>query len=155
MLMGCYFFRLTELQLHVQICLELNMLCHFCWGTELPLRLRNTSACANCQLAVEFRGYIMNSSLMTDDSMRYVLIVRDRTPPVCLLRVNLSVTYYQHSGRLLRVFGKMNCFVARCKHYSVALPRKPAAQPLYNVIAANYINPKKKNSQTKKIFPII
>lgn len=49
----------------------------------------------------------------------------------------------------------MNCFVARCKHYSVALPRKPAAQPLYNVIAANYINPKKKTSPTKKIFPII
>lgn len=156
--MGCYFFRLTELQLHVQICLELNMLCHFCWGTELPLRLRNTTACANCQLAVEFRGASFYNVLIPNDGRQHAvcsIIVRDRTPPVCLLRVNLSVTYYQHSGRLLRVFGKMNCFVARCKHYSVALPRKPAAQPLYNVIAANYINLKKKNSQTKKIFPII
>lgn len=46
----------------------------------------------------------------------------------------------------------MNCFVARCKHYSVALPRKPAAQPLYNVIAANYINPRKKNESDQEIF---
>lgn len=42
----------------------------------------------------------MSASLMTDDSMRYVLIVRDRTPTVCLLRVNLSVTYYQRSGEI-------------------------------------------------------
>lgn len=42
----------------------------------------------------------MNASLMTDDSMRYVLIVRDRTLTVCLLRVNLSVTYYQRSGEI-------------------------------------------------------
>lgn len=78
------------------------MLCHFCGGTELPLRLRNTTACVNCQLAVEFRELlsIMNASLMTDDSMRYVLIVRDSTPTVCLLRVNLSVTYYQRSGEI-------------------------------------------------------
>lgn len=46
----------------------------------------------------------------------------------------------------------MNCFVARCKHYSVALPRKPAAQPLYNVIAANYINPRKKNESDQEFF---
>lgn len=155
--MGCYFFRLTELQLHVQICLELNMLCHFCWGTELPLRLRNTTACANCQLAVEFRGASFYNELIPNDGRQHAvcsIIVRDRTPPVCLLRVNLSVTYYQHSGRLLRVFGKMNCFVARCKHYSVALPRKPAAQPLYNVTAANYINPKKKTVRPRKFFQL-
>lgn len=48
----------------------------------------------------------------------------------------------------------MNCFVARCKHYSVALPRKPAAQPLYNVIAANYINPRKKRVRPRNFFQL-
>lgn len=100
---GLLFFQIDRITTLCSDLFRTNMLCHFCGGTELPLRLRNTTACVNCQLAVEYRGasfYIMNASLMTDDSMRYVLIVRDRTPTVCLLRVNLSVTYYQRSGEI-------------------------------------------------------
>lgn len=86
MLMGCYFFRLTELQLHVQICLELNMLCHFCWGTELPLRLRNTTACANCQLAVEFRGASFYNELIPNDGRQHAVCSNcTRQNTACLL----------------------------------------------------------------------
>lgn len=78
------------------------MLCHFCGGTELPLRLRNTTACVNCQLAVEFRGASFYNERIPNDGRQHAVcsIVRDRTPTVCLLRVNLSVTYYQRSGEI-------------------------------------------------------
>lgn len=70
---GLLFFQIDRITTLCSDLFRTNMLCHFCGGTELPLRLRNTTACVNCQLAVEFRGASFYNERIPNDGRQHAV----------------------------------------------------------------------------------
>lgn len=106
---GLLFFQIDRITTLCPDLFRTNMLCHFCGGTELPLRLRNTTACVNCQLAVEFRGASFYNERIPNDGRQHAVCsncTRQHTDcllvtgePFCYILSTLGRDCYKCSGK--------------------------------------------------------
>lgn len=109
MLMGCYFFRLTELQLYAQICLELTCYVIFVGVQNSRCGYVIPTACVNCQLAVEFRGASFYNERIPNDGRQHAVCsncTRQNTDcllvtgePFCYILSTLGRDCYKCSGK--------------------------------------------------------